>query len=74
MTMIIDHRPTSRRFSLSPAVQVMQTALVFLTRRMAETRAAYIRRRTARQMEALPFDLRKDIGWPADDTNEQGSH
>ncbi|WP_137130140.1 hypothetical protein [Rhizobium sp. FY34] len=73
MTMIIDHRPTSRKLTLGPALQGMQTALTYLGNRLAQARMAHLRRRTAWQMEALSFDLRKDLGWPADDANSRGS-
>ena len=32
---------------------------------------AWKRRQTAREIEAMPFDIRKDIGWPS---NDDGKH
>jgi len=32
---------------------------------------AWKRRQTAREIEAMPFDIRKDIGWPSTD---DGTH
>ncbi|MBB2752449.1 UNVERIFIED_ORG: hypothetical protein GGI57_003152 [Rhizobium aethiopicum] len=31
---------------------------------------AWTRWRTAREIEAMPFDIRKDIGWPSTDDNK----
>lgn len=35
-----------------------------ITRRLQD---AWTRNRTERALEGLPFDMRKDIGWPASD-------
>ncbi|MBN9031295.1 MAG: hypothetical protein BGO05_19090 [Rhizobiales bacterium 63-7] len=37
-----------------------------LTRRLQD---AWTRNRTERALEGLPFDMRKDIGWPASDSD-----
>ncbi|MBX4975232.1 hypothetical protein HJB51_28595 [Rhizobium lentis] len=31
---------------------------------------AWTRWRTAREIEAMPFDIRKDIGWPSTDDSK----
>jgi hypothetical protein len=73
MTMIIDHRPYRERFSsrtglLHASVTVVANVTGWLSRQRVEL----ARRRTARELESLPFDVRKDIGWPADDTSRSG--
>ncbi|NTF17664.1 hypothetical protein G6L37_04575 [Agrobacterium rubi] len=35
-------------------------------RRVEALRSAWTRRRSIREMEAMPFDVRKDIGWRTD--------
>ncbi|WP_377297842.1 hypothetical protein [Rhizobium sp. SGZ-381] len=67
MTMILDHRIESgqRRWQL-PSLPLLHKAFALA----ALWRAAYRRRQTERLLEALPFDARKDIGWPAGDAAE----
>ena len=36
-------------------------------------RAAHLRRVTERKLGALPFDIRKDIGWPQPVDHRQGA-
>ncbi|MDH4438860.1 MAG: hypothetical protein QE284_00545 [Rhizobium sp.] len=47
-----------------PAMQAVVAALANGPKRLAE---ANRRRREQRALDALPFDLRKDLGWPAGD-------
>jgi hypothetical protein len=35
----------------------------FVVGRISALRAAWARRQTMRELEAMPFDVRKDIGW-----------
>ncbi|SIQ56769.1 hypothetical protein SAMN05880590_105188 [Rhizobium sp. RU35A] len=78
MTIIIDHRPvrrSSRWFgtrtsgrTTSGLVQTwLSTSLSALGYWISSQQRAYRRRQTERMLEALPFDLRKDLGWPASD-------
>jgi hypothetical protein len=73
MTMIIDHRPYLER--LSPRIGLRGraiSALAALADWLARRQAEHVRSRTARELEGLPFDMRKDLGWPADDTTPGG--
>ncbi|MBT9370925.1 hypothetical protein [Rhizobium sp. CSW-27] len=76
MTIIIDHRPVRRssrwpgtrishRQTPGPLRQSLSDVLSAASRWIAAQRIAHRRRQTARMLEALPYDLRKDIGWPA---------
>ncbi|TRL39864.1 hypothetical protein [Rhizobium straminoryzae] len=78
MTIIIDHRPvrrTSRWFATEisgrqargPVQTWLSTSLSALGHWISSQQRAYRRRQTERMLEALPFDLRKDLGWPASD-------
>jgi hypothetical protein len=42
--------------------------------RLMQHAAETNRRRTASQLESLPFDVRKDIGWPAEDIRDGAHH
>lgn len=35
----------------------------FVAGRISAFRTAWIRRQTMRELEAMPYDVRKDIGW-----------
>lgn len=75
MTIIIDHRPYLER--LSPRFRLIPVAartFAALADWLSRLHAQQTRRRTARELEALPFDVRKDIGWPADDTQSTQKH
>lgn len=50
----------------SHAADRLATAMKALARAFADHRR---RRLDAAALEALPFDLRKDLGWPSGDTN-----
>lgn len=76
MTIIIDHRPvrrTSHGFGLRPRPQpatgpvrrMLSAGLSAASQWIAAQRIAHQRRQTARMLEALPYDVRKDLGWPA---------
>ncbi len=65
MTLIIDHglsRSRSRPSSLWLRRQVTRLTAWFRKRQLEHNI-----RRTARQLDYLPFDVRKDIGWPSSD-------
>ena len=65
MTIIIEFRkPQQERFSLSNWFQKGLDRLFERAQHLKQQRNA---RRTARQLSNLPFDVRKDIGWPASD-------
>lgn len=51
----------------SRAADRLATAMKALARAFGDHRR---RRRDAATLEALPFDLRKDLGWPAGDTSD----
>lgn len=51
----------------SRAADRIATAMKVLARAFADHRR---QRLDAAALEALPFDLRKDLGWPAGDTND----
>lgn len=68
MTLIIEHRPPS----------LTHRALVWLEAQLSQAQEAAARlrrehaaRRTARELAGLPFDVRKDIGWPAHDVGRE---
>jgi hypothetical protein len=68
MTLTLPHAPLDRRAYYSPVLtERLALLLQAAGRRLLRHAAESNRRRTALQLEGLPFDVRKDIGWPADD-------
>jgi hypothetical protein len=67
MTMILDHRthPSQRRWRLSSLARSPLWRMI--GHHVSAWQAASTRRQTERLLESLPFDARKDIGWPASD-------
>ena len=51
----------------SPAASLPAAILAALAATSRQMRSWQQRRADARAIEAMPFDLRKDIGWPASD-------
>ena len=51
----------------SAAASLPAAILAALAAASRQMRSWQQRRATARALEAMPFDLRKDIGWPASD-------
>ncbi len=70
MTLIIDHRPPS---GVQQVLIWLETSLVRATEAVAMLRKTHANHRTAREIADLPFDLRKDIGWPARDIEARGT-
>lgn len=64
MTMVMDEARFSRRSRRSWAAAGMSAGLVSV---IAAWREWHRRREEDRALEAMPFDLRKDLGWPAGD-------
>ncbi len=67
MTMILDHRthPSQRRWRL-PSLP-LSSLWAMIAPHVSAWQAARTRRQTERMLESLPFDARKDIGWPTSD-------
>ena len=67
--------PTVMKSVAAPAVAPLSASigaslaapLAALAAASRQMRSWQQRRATARALEAMPFDLRKDIGWPASD-------
>jgi hypothetical protein len=72
MTMILDHRthPSRRRWRL-PSLP-LSSLWRMIGPHVSAWRAAHTRRQTERLLESLPFDARKDIGWPTSDAAATG--
>lgn len=67
MTMILDHRTRqSQRHWQLPSLP-FSPLLRMMGEQIRSLQAARSRRQTERLLESLPFDARKDIGWPASD-------
>lgn len=64
MTLIIEHRPPSYTHR---ALVWLEVQLSHLQEDVTRLRREHAARRTARELASLPFDVRKDIGWPAHD-------
>lgn len=62
------HAPCGADRAMMPGAVFTARVTAFVSRRVANLRAASHRRRDEAALEALPFDLRKDLGWPAGDT------
>ena len=58
--------PCQPRADLS-ATRLAEPAILFLGAFLTRIAAARRRRQELRALEAMPFDLRKDLGWPAGD-------
>ncbi|WP_165214239.1 hypothetical protein [Affinirhizobium pseudoryzae] len=71
MTLIIDHRSPSRTHR---ALIWLEAQLSRASEAVARHRREYASRRTAREIASLPFDVRKDIGWPARNTTARELH
>jgi len=73
MTMVCSVSPMSPSATTAPTLAGLARAaagrLATVVNGLARTVAEHRRRRIdQRALEALPFDLRKDLGWPAGDT------
>ena len=44
--------------------------IAYLGRAARRLRVSWTRWQAARELEAMPFDVRKDVGWPASDVRE----
>lgn len=71
MTLIIDHRPPSRTHR---ALIWLEVQLSRASEAVARLRRDYASRRTASEIASLPFDVRKDIGWPSRDSTARETH
>ena len=56
-----------RATALAMAVRIVEVIALFIVTRLERLDDALERRRNARALEALPMDLRKDLGWPSGD-------
>ncbi|MCO5730203.1 hypothetical protein [Rhizobium sp. SSA_523] len=70
MTFLLDHRlGLSRRHTSSRLERLAAHVTALLSPLLSafeQWRTTRTRARTLREIEALPFDVRKDIGWPSD--------
>lgn len=64
-TLSFHHTGSTSSWTLPSAYHPFRPAGRLAARLIAQWR----RWQTEREVEALPFDLRKDIGWPTPDTN-----
>ncbi|MGX5665881.1 hypothetical protein ACWKW9_07870 [Rhizobium daejeonense] len=68
MTLVFDEARFSRRSRRSWATAAIPAALNSV---IAAWREWHRRRQEGLALEAMPFDLRKDLGWPAGDMEDR---
>lgn len=64
----ITYRDTGRVRSSRPSSSGVFAQFSALARKLAAWRR---QRQTAREIESMPLDMRKDFGWPATDISER---